>query len=426
MIPKRTFDTAYDPIKGIWTLIEDLFPICRSITGDGVRQTLRTIGKHIPLKIHEVPSGTKVFDWLVPLEWNIRDAWIKDPEGIKIVDFRQSNLHIVNYSTPIHARMTLSRLKSHLHTLPKHPDWIPYQTSYYKENWGFCLTHSQFLTLWDGEYEVHVDSTLSDGHLTYGECLIPGDTTEEVLISTHICHPSMANDNLSGVSTATFLAKYLMKRPNRYSYRFLFIPGTIGAITWLQLNLEKLGRIRHGLVLAGLGDPGGICYKKSRRGNAVIDRVSAHIFQCLKFDAAIQEFSPYGYDERQFCSPGFDLPVGRLSRTPFGEYPQYHTSADNLDFIKMEALAESFSVIVEIVQLLDANVTLRNLKPYCEPQLGSRGLYDRIGPNQLAMLWVLNMSDGNHSLLDIAEKSGIAFDTIREVALLLHESELLG
>jgi aminopeptidase-like protein len=409
----------------IFDLIVELFPVCRSITGDGVRQTLRRLQQLIPLELREVPSGAQVFDWTVPKEWNIRDAWVKDRNGERVIDFKKSNLHVLNYSMPFKGRMSLAELKPHLFTLPDHPDWVPYRTSYYKEAWGFCLSHKQLLSLPDGHYDVCVDSTLADGHLTYGECLIPGRSKDEILISTHVCHPSLANDNLSGLCTAAYLAKNLGDQASRYSYRFLFIPGTIGAITWLSLNQPLVSRIRHGLVLTGLGDRGGFTYKKSRRGDAEIDQAAALVLRHARETFTVEDFSPYGYDERQYCSPGLNLPVGRFSRTPYGKYPEYHTSADNLDFIRPDALAESYSVLADILKTLEGNAVYSNLAPHCEPQLGKRGLYDQIGPNQLAMLWVLNYSDGGHSLLDISEKSGIRFQSIRAAADVLAESKLI-
>ena len=409
----------------IYSLIKELFPICRSITGNGVRQTLRIIDRHIPLNISEVPSGTQVFDWTVPKEWNIRDAWIKDSNGIKIVDFQESNLHVVNYSIPIKAKMPLAKLRPHLFSLPEHPAWIPYKTTYYQESWGFCLSHNQLCSLTEDDYEVCIDSTLADGHLTYAEFLIPGESKDEILISTHICHPSLANDNLSGVCTAVFLARHLAVQRLKFSYRFLFIPGTIGAITWLGRNQGTVERIKHGLVLTGVGDRGGFTYKKSRRGNAEIDRTASHVLRQSADNYFIEEFSPYGYDERQYCSPGFDLPVGRFSRTPYGKYPEYHTSGDNIDFIRVESLSESFAALINMLEVLEGNRFYVNLVPHCEPQLGKRGLYDRVGSKQLAMLWVLNLSDGHHSLLDIAEMSDTSFRQIQEAADALHQAKLL-
>jgi aminopeptidase-like protein len=409
----------------------ELYPICRSITGDGIRQTLTEIHKRVPLQISEVPTGTEVFDWTVPKEWNIRDAYIKDASGKRVVDFQRSNLHVLNYSTPVRAIMPLNELKQHLFTLPEDPDWIPYRTSYYKEAWGFCLSHNQMLALEDGNYEVCVDSTLEDGHLTYGECYVSGRSADEVLISTHACHPSLANDNLSGLTVATALAELLSGRDVRYSYRFLFIPGTIGAITWLARNRENVGRIRHGLVLTGIGDSGGFHYKKTRRGNAEVDQAAAHVLAHQSESSEILEFSPYGYDERQYCSPGFDLPVGCLMRSVWGTFPEYHTSADNLDFIQPKQLAASLRVCAALVDVLENNRCYKNLNPYCEPQLGKRNLYrssggDAIGEEINARLWVLNFSDGEHSLLDIAERSGLPFSTINEAAELLHQGGLLA
>jgi aminopeptidase-like protein len=409
----------------------ELYPICRSITGDGIRQTLTMIQDRIPLEIFEVPTGTPVFDWTVPKEWNIRDAYIKDQDGKRVVDFRQSNLHVLNYSTPVRATMPLSKLRSHLFTLPEHPDWIPYRTSYYQEKWGFCLSHNQMLALRDGEYEVCIDSSLEDGHLTYGECYVRGRSSDEVLISCHACHPSLANDNLSGLTVVTFLAQLLSELDLRYSYRFLFIPGTIGAVTWLARNRENVGRIHHGLVLTGIGDSGGFHYKKSRRGSAEIDKAAQHVLRHYSNSPEILEFSPYGYDERQYCSPGFNLPVGCLMRSVWGSFPEYHTSADNLDFIRPKQLAESLRVCAGIVDVLENNRRYRNLSPFCEPQLGKRNLYqstggDSIGAEINARLWVLNLSDGEHSLLDIAERSGVPFSVISDASNLLCQNGLLS
>lgn len=412
-------------------MIAALFPICRSITGDGVRETLNIIKEEIPLKIYEVPSGTKVFDWEVPKEWNIKDAYIRNSDGEKIVDFKNSNLHVLNYSTPVHKHVTLEELKKHLFYLPEHPEWIPYRTSYYKEDWGFCISYNQFKTLADEVYEVVIDSTLKGGSLTYAECFIQGELSDEVLISAHICHPSLANDNLSGISVATFLAKHLLKSKPRYSYRFVFIPGTIGAITWLSVNELSATKIKHGLVASLLGDSGNFTYKKSRRGNAEIDQVVEFVLKSRNPDNKIIEFFPYGYDERQYCSPGFNLPVGCLSRTPFGQYIQYHTSADNLEFIQPGSLEDSYYTYLEIINTLEANRKLVNQNPKCEPQLGKRGLYDLKGGNndtkdfQMALLWVLNLADGEHTLLDICKKSNMKFETILFASRKLEECHLL-
>lgn len=401
--------------------IAQLYPICRSITGDGLRRTLAAIHEEIPLTIHHVATGLKVLDWTVPQEWNIRDAYIKNSRGERIVDFNVSNLHVLNYSIPVRARLSLTELKSHLFSLPDHPDWIPYRTSYYKEEWGFCLTHSQLLGLEDDDYDVCIDSSLTNGHLSYGECVFAGEVPDEVLISCHVCHPSLCNDNLSGLAVATFLAQRLAERPHRYSYRFLFLPGTIGAITWLARNPEQTKRIKHGVVLTCLGDAGAFTYKKSRRGDAEVDRAVRCVLETRGRPFQILEFSPYGYDERQYCSPGFNLPVGCLMRSQWGTFPEYHTSADNLDFIKPDQLADSLFTCEAVVELLERNRTYQNLSPFGEPQLGKRGLYrptggSDIGLDNLATLWVLNLADGHHTLLDIAERSGIAFPVLDEAA----------
>ena len=410
----------------------ELYPICRSITGEGLRKTLRMIQRRIPLQIFEVPSGSAVLDWTVPKEWNIRDAYIKDSSGRRVVDFQKCNLYVLNYSVPIHATMLLSEIKPHLFSLPEHPDWIPYRTSYYKEDWGFCLTHRQLLSLPEGNYEVRIDSTLANGSLSYGEYFLPGRSNEEILISCHSCHPSLANDNLSGLAVATGLADRLGQHPSdlRYSYRFLFLPGTIGAVAWLARNRQAASRIRHGLVLTCIGDKAPFHYKKSRLGNAEIDRAMAHVLTHLADRPEILEFSPYGYDERQYCSPGFNLPVGCLMRSVWGTFPEYHTSADNLEFIEPQSLAESLCVCMNLVELLENNRRYRNLNPFGEPQLGRRGLYGSTGGSCVtdeinARLWVLNLSDGSYSLLDIAERSGLTFSLVRDAADLLRESGLL-
>lgn len=410
----------------------ELFPICRSITGAGIRETFAHIAARIPLETTEVPTGAEVFDWTIPKEWNIRDAYVKDAAGKRVIDFQKSNLHVVNYSVPIRATMSLGELKHHLFTLPDHPDWIPYRTAYYQPSWGFCLEHNRLAELAEGDYEVLIDSTLADGSLTYAECYLPGDSSDEVLISAHSCHPSLANDNLSGIVVATALASILKDRTLHYSYRFVFAPGTIGAIAWLAQNREKAARIRHGLVLTGIGDAGGIHYKKSRRGNAEIDHAMALVLRdTADQPAEILDFSPYGYDERQYCSPGFNLPVGCLMRSVWGSYPEYHTSADNLDFIQPTQLAGSLRTCLALVDVLEGNRIYRNLNPFCEPQLGKRGLYRSTGgpaiPAEIdARLWVLNLSDGEHSLLDIAERSKKPFADIRAAADVLQAGGLLA
>lgn len=415
----------------MYRLVERLYPICRSITGNGVRETLEVIARTIPLTIHEVPTGTRVFDWEVPREWNIRDAYIKNSLGEKIVDFRNSNLHVLNYSIPIRRKVTLEELTQHVHFAPALPDAIPYRTSYYKDDWGFCMSYNQFRVLEEDVYEVFIDSSLENGSLTYAELLIEGEQPEEVVLSTHICHPSLCNDNLSGISVLTLLAKELLNRRLRYSYRFLFVPGTIGAITWLCRNESNLHKIRHGFVTSLLGDAGAFTYKRSRRGDAEIDQVMEYVLKNSDDKNRVVDFVPYGYDERQFCSPGFDLPMGCLTRTSYGQYLEYHTSADNLDFISASALEGSLDLCRKVVNTLEGNRVYVNLNPKCEPHLGKRGLYPPTGGDsnskefQLALLWVLNLSDGKHSLLGVCKRSGIGFETIKTAAGKLARCNLL-
>lgn len=417
--------------KGMYGLMSDLFPICRSITGNGVRETLNIIKKHIPLIVHEIPTDTRVFDWSVPKEWNIRDAYIKNSKGEKIIDFQKNNLHLLNYSIPVRKKVSLKELNEHLFTLPEYPEWIPYRTSYYKENWGFCISHNQLINLKEDEYEVVIDSSLKHGHLTYGEYYIKGKSDDEILISSHVCHPSLCNDNLSGIVLAVFLAKHLTQLSLKYSYRFLFIPGSIGSITWLSLNESRIERIKHGLVAACVGDSGKFTYKKSRKGNAEIDKTVINVLKNSGNDFEITDFIPFGYDERQYCSPGFNLPVGCLMRTPHGRYAQYHTSADDLDFVQPESLEGSFSIYLSVLDVLENNRKYINQNPKCEPQLGKRGLYQAVGGQnngrlkELAMLWVLNLSDGDNTLLDISDRSGLKFDLIKDAADNLLNNKLI-
>ncbi|MEU4142898.1 DUF4910 domain-containing protein [Streptomyces parvulus] len=412
-------------------LVERLYPLCRSITGDGVRATLAIVDEYVPLRVHEVPTGTRVLDWTVPQEWNIRDAYIADGDGRRVVDFAASSLHVLGYSVPVSATMTLAELRPHLHTLPDRPAWVPYRTSYYERDWGFCLAQDTLDALPEGEYEVRIDSTLVDGHLTYAEHVVPGQVTDEVIVSCHVCHPSLANDNLAGVAVAAFLARELAERTPYYTYRFIFAPGTIGAITWLARNAERVERVKHGLVLACAGDRGGLTYKRSRRGDADIDRVMRHVLSASERPHRITEFTPYGYDERQYCSPGFDLGVGSLTRTPYAGYPEYHTSADNPDFVSPRAMEDTLAVCREAFAVLDRDRRYVNLSPYGEPQLGRRGLYDSLGGRsdakqaQMAMLWVLSLADGEHGLLEVAERSGLPFETVADAAEALHAAGLL-
>lgn len=418
--------------ESMYSLIQELYPICRSITGDGVRASFEIVSKIVELSITEVPSGTKVFDWEVPFEWNIKDAYIENASGERIVDFADSNLHVVSYSVPIDTSMTLDELKPHLHTSPDRPDWIPFRTTYYNEDWGFCLAHNEFLNMEDGVYRVRIDSELAPGRLTYAECVIPGESDEEVILFTHTCHPSLCNDNLSGIALSAYLAKTLGACRPYYTYRFLFAPATIGSISWLAQNEERLSKIRHGLVFSVIGDSGHLVYKRSRIGNSEIDRAVKQVLSTTTEEYEIRDFSPWGYDERQFCSPALNLPVGRLTRTPHGRYPEYHTSADDLTVVQPEFLFDSFRAVWRIFAVLEGNATYRNLSGKGEPQLGRRGLYRKMGgyqdveQQQLAMLWVLNQSDGENSLLDIAEKANIPFGVIRSAANDLIDSELLA
>ena len=415
----------------IFAFAARIFPICRSITGNGVRQTLREIGSHLALQVHEVPTGTAVFDWTIPREWNIRDAYIKNEAGDKVVDLAQSNLHVMSYSIPVRKRVSLAELKEHVHTLPQQPDLIPYRTSYYADDWAFCMAHRQLEGLREETHEVVIDSSLETGSLTYGEYLHKGETHEEFLLSAHVCHPSLANDNCSGVALLTHLARQMAGLRTRYSYRFLFAPGTIGAIAWLAHNEHNSRHIKHGLVVSMVGDGGGPTYKKTRRGDTAIDRAMGHVLRHSGLTPTIEDFSPYGYDERQYCSPGFNLPVGLFQRSKYGTIPQYHTSADDLSFIKPQHLLESYNVIVKTIGVIENNAIYHNMVAKCEPQLGKRGLFGRIGgeniaAENMAMLWVLNFSDGAHSVLDIAERAKLPFEIVLRATQLLEAHGLLS
>ena len=464
-----------DPGRWMHAFAAGLFPICRSITGAGLRATLRRVQQEIPITIHEVPTGTPVLDWTIPDEWNIREGWIENARGERVVDFARNNLHVVNYSAPFRGRLTLEELQPHLHSLPEQPDWIPYRTTYYRRDWGFCLAHRQRQSLVEGDYQVCIDATLEPGSLSYGEWFLPGQTDDEFLISVHCCHPSLANDNLSGLAVAVALAKELAhaagttsgtpvgqmaagtaaplalaSRTFRHSYRFLFIPGTIGAITWLARNEPRLARIQHGLVLTCVGDAGPVTYKKSRRSNAPIDRAVVEVLRDSGAAHRVIDFFPYGYDERQYCSPGFDLPVGCFMRSQHGRFPEYHTSADNLEFIQPAALADTLEKLWRVVEVVERADVKRedvnresggrvstnaqppphgqrflNLKPKGEPQLGKYGLYEALNGDVTPALWVLNFSDGAHSLAEIAARAALPFDNIARAADILLSRGLL-
>jgi aminopeptidase-like protein len=408
-----------------------VYPICRSITGNGVRKTLRLLGERVPMELHEVPSGTQVFDWEVPLEWNIDAATLTGPDGRRVVDFARHNLHVVSYSEPVSQTLSLEELAPRLHSAPEHPQWIPYRTSYYRRNWGFCLAHEERTGLAEGNYRVDIETSLQPGALTYGEVRLPGSSREEVILFTHVCHPSLANDNAAGMAVTTALAEWLGSEPRRYTYRIVFAPGTIGSLCWLKRNETQLSRIRYGLVLGLLGDSGALTYKRSRRGNAGIDTVAEYSLAAMAGGARIIDFSPYGYDERQLCSPGFNLPFGRLTRSVNGGYPEYHSSADDLSLIRPESLQHSFEACQRIISVLEGDAQYVNLSPKGEPQLGKRGLYGSVGgrspaDREHALLWVLNQSDGSHSLLDIAKRSGIDFTMIRQAASELEGAQLLA
>ena len=412
--------------------VRKLYPLCRSITGDGVRRSLRLLQERVPLQVREVPSGTPVFDWVVPPEWNFRSARLLGPDGRVVLDAATLNLHVLNYSVPFSGTVSREELERHLHSLPDAPTLVPYRTSYYREAWGFCLADAQRRALPPGDYRVEIDTTLSDGSLSYGELLLPGSQTDEILVSTHCCHPSLANDNCSGMAMCAVLAQLLSGMRRRYTYRFLFLPGTIGSITWLALNQEAARRIVHGLVAANAGDPGPLTYKRSRRGNAEIDRAVAHVLQHSGQEHRLRDFTPYGYDERQYCSPGFDLPVGSLTRTPYGEYPEYHTSGDEPSLVRPEKLVDTLCRYLEVLEVLEGNRVWRNLQPNCEPQLGKRGLYGSVGGtshavlDQMALLWVLNQADGTRTLLDVAERAGIRFSQLARAARALEAVGLLA
>jgi aminopeptidase-like protein len=415
----------------LMAIVRELYPICRSITGEGVRASLRILQRALPIELHEVPSGTQVFDWVVPREWTFRSARLVAPSGEVVLDAAANNLHVLNYSAPFKGKVPLEELEKHLHSLPDQPDLVPYRTSYYKEAWGLCLRDAQRKRLAPGEYTVDIDTTLADGALTYGELVVPGASEREVLVSTHVCHPSLANDNCAGMAMCATLAKIVRATRPRYTYRFLFAPGTIGAITWLALHADQARRIAHGLVAACVGDGGRLTYKRSRRGDTELDRAAIHVLAHAGQDHEVRDFVPYGYDERQYCSPGFDLAVGSLTRTPYGEYPEYHTSADDLSFVKPLRIVDTLVRYLEVIEVLEGNRAYTTLSPFCEPQLGKRGLYGSVGGqshakvSQMALLWVLNQSDGTRALLEVAERANLRFSEIRRAARALCDAGLL-
>jgi aminopeptidase-like protein len=408
-------------------LMRELFPIRRSLTGDGVRETLAVLAREVPLQLIETPTGTPIFDWTVPREWNVRAAWIEAPDGERVLDLADSPLHVLGYSVPVDTVIPLAELREHVFTHADDPDLVPYRTSYWEEQWGFCMSRRGLDALPEGDYRVRIDSTLEDGSLTSGEVSIAGETEDEFLLSTYLCHPALANDNLSGVVLLWALARTLRDQPLRHTFRLLWGPGTLGPLCWLARNQERLDRLAHGLVVSCVGDRGPLRYKRSRRGDATIDRAAAYVLG-READSIVGDWQPSGGDERQYCSPGFDLPVGTLSRTPHGLFPEYHSSADDLDLVTAESLGASFRAALEVIDVVETNGRYRNLSPYGEPQLGRRGLYQSVpdGTNpEAAYLWLLSLSDGSNDLLAIAERSGLPFAAVREAAATLEAHELL-
>lgn len=395
--------------ESIYALAEELFPICRSITGNGVRQTLNIIQRDLPeVKIYEVPSGETVFDWTVPKEWNIKDAYVIDPDGSKIIDFQRSNLHVVGYSTPINKTVSLNELQDHLYSLPEQPSAIPYITSYYQERWGFCLTHAQRESLKPGEYRVVIDSELTNGSLTYGELIIPGAQNQEVFLSTYICHPSLGNNELSGPVVTTYLAKWLLTQKRKYTYRIIFIPETIGSIVYLSRNLDEMkSNIIAGFNVTCVGDNNGYSYLPSRQENTLADQVALHVLKNTHPDFHQYSFLDRGSDERQYCSPGVDLPVVSVMRSKYGTYPEYHTSLDDMDFISPAGLQGSYDILKRCIECIEANERLK-VTVLGEPQLGKRGLYPTIstkksGEQVRDMMNLISYADGSRSTLEIAE-----------------------
>ena len=420
------------------SFVREILPHRRSLTGEGLRQTLDAIGERVPLQIREVFSGTPILDWEAPAEWQVHTARLSLPDGRCVVDWADNPLHLVQYSGPRQARMPLAELKPHLHTLPERPDWIPYRTAYWTDDWGFCLRQRTLDALEaeigpDGEVDVFIDSRLTDGAMSIAECRIEGRSDREILVSAHACHPALANDNASALAVATFAAEALAQADGlRHSIRFIFGPGTVGALAWLAANPSARKTVAAGLVLANLGDRGDFVYKRTRAGTLGEPLAVDRAVEAVLPDAEIRPFEPFGYDERQFNSPGFNLPVGRLTRTPHGEYPEYHTSADDLSLLTPESLEGSLDAVLAIIHALDGNERYLATRPYGEPMLGRHGLYDPVGGKALApeaqraALWLLNLSDGYHDLLDVTAKSGLPFSAVREAADRLVAAHLLA
>ncbi len=414
--------------------LERLAPLARSITGDGVRATLDIVRESLPIEVVEVPSGTPVLDWTIPDEWNLRRAWIADADGRVLVDTDESALHVVSYSEPVRLQMSFEELRPRLHTLPDRPAWIPYRTSYWNRTWGFCLAHDRLdaLAAAPSPLEVVVDTTLQPGSLTYGELVVPGRGDRELLVSTHVCHPSMVNDNASGIAALAEIGRRLLDGPAlQHRVRLLFVPGTIGSIAWLAQHLDVVARVDGGLVLTGLGDGAPLTYKSSRRGDTRIDRIARRVVTRRDPLARLLPWDPYGYDERQFCSPGFDLAVGRLTRGVHGTYPEYHTSADDLAFTSTERVDEAVEAVHEILRAVDGDDVLVSRQPHGEPQLGRRGLYRALAgmvdskSTEVASLWVLSLADGQHGIDDVVERSGLAREIVEGAVERLDAAELV-
>ena len=406
-----------------------LWPICRSITGDGLRESFRILQEIIPLELTEVSSGTQVFDWQVPDEWAIRDAWIITPDGEKTTDFKVNNLHVVNYSVPVDKEMSFDELEPHLYYEKELPGAIPYITSYYKRTWGFCISYEEFKKLpRKGSYKVVIDSSLKPGSLTYGDLLLPGETKEEILFSSYLCHPSMANNELSGPLTVAFLYREIARMPHRkYNYRFVIAPETIGTICFLNQNREQLiGNVAAGYVFTCCGDGGNLSFKHTRADETITNRMTNHLLKHRKEEYNAIPFDPVGSDERQYGSPGFNLPVGVLMRTPFSQFKEYHTSADNKDLMDFEKMAELISFCRDLVKAYELNSSYENQIKYCEPFLGKRNLYEDLSTKMShsetikMRLRLLNFLDGTRDLLDVCERYDYSIlDTKNEIRKLL-------
>lgn len=418
-------DILKQPGQEMFDMMRRLWPICRSITGDGVRQTLAILRERLPeIVVHEIPTGTRCFDWVIPKEWSIRDAYIVGPDGRKVLDFADSNLHVVNYSVPVDMEINLDELQTHLHSLPAQPEAIPYVTSYYKEAWGFCLTHKVREKLLPGRYRVRIDSELKDGSLTYGEIFLPGASNCEVLVSTYTCHPSMANNELSGPCVTAQLAQWLLVRGRRYSYRIVFVPETIGAICYISRHLQQLKeKTIAGYVMTCVGDERAWSFMPSRHGNTLSDRVARHVLKHVAPAYKAYSFLERGSDERQYCSPGVDLPVSSVMRSKYATYPEYHTSLDNMDMVTPTGLEQAFAVHQKIIEVIEADCTPISLI-LCEPKMSDRGLRPTIGKagsanNSRDMMNLIAYADGTRTLLEIAEVINVPAWELRQTVDML-------